>query len=75
MENLAVIDLLSPTPDIGTLVVHYFSIVIDDAWTYFDGVWSKLMISEGGTWKFSAWLTIWCKNFDSALTLILSILN
>ena len=43
--NVAVIDLLLSTPDIGTLVVPFFCIVISETWTYFDGVWSKLMIS------------------------------
>lgn len=43
--NVAVIDLLLSTPDIGTLVVPFFCIVISETWTYFDGVWSKLMIN------------------------------
>lgn len=50
MANVAAIALLPSTPDIGTLVGPFFSIVINETWTYFDEVWLKLMISEVGVW-------------------------
>ena len=31
----------------------FFSIVFEEIWTYFEGVWSKLIISDGGMWYFS----------------------
>ena len=57
--------LLSLMPAIGTLLSPFWSIVVDNTCTYFDGVWSKLMVKEGGIWCFSTLLTIWCRNFSS----------
>ena len=44
------VDLLLSEPDTGTLVVPFFSILIDETLTYFDGIWSKLMMSEVVIW-------------------------
>ena len=66
MEQVAVMNLLLFAPAIETLVSPRFTMVIDETCTYLDGVWSKLMIKEGGIWYFSTWLTTRCKNFSSA---------
>ena len=67
MESVAVIDLLSSMPDIGTFVTHFFffSIVFEDTWMYFEGVWSRFITSEEGIWYFSTWFIIFCMNFSS----------
>ena len=31
----------------------FFSIVFEEIWTYFKGVWSKLIINDGGIWHFT----------------------
>ena len=46
MENVAVVDLLLWMPDIGTFVTLFFSIVFEDAFMYFDEVWSHFITSE-----------------------------
>ena len=43
-------DLLSFAPAIGTLLSPSLVMVVDETCTYFDGVWSKLMIKEDGIW-------------------------
>ena len=53
IEKVAVMDLLSSISEIGAFLVHFFSIVFEEIWTYFEGVWSKLIISDGGIWYFS----------------------
>ena len=53
MENVAVMLLLSLMSAIGTLLSPFWSTVVDNTCTYFDGVWSKLMVKEGGIWCFS----------------------
>ena len=52
-EKVAVMDLLSSIPDIGTFFVPFSSIVFEEIWTYFEGVWSNLIISDRGIWYFS----------------------
>lgn len=66
MEKVAVMDLLLLAPAIGTLVSPCLVMVNDDTCTYFDGVWSKLIINDAGILYSSTWLTIWCKFFSSA---------
>ena len=53
MENVAVMLLLSLMSATGTLLSPFWSIVFDNTCTYFDGVWSKLIVNEGGIWCFS----------------------
>ena len=53
IEKVAVMDLLSSIPEIGTFSVPFFCIVFEEIWTYFEGVWSRLIISDGGVWYFS----------------------
>ena len=43
----------------------FLSIVFEEIWTYFEGVWSKLIISDCGIWYFSTQLTIWWWDFLS----------
>ena len=53
IEKVAVMDLLSSIPDIGTFFDPFFSIVFEEIWAYFEGVWSNLIISDGGICYFS----------------------
>ena len=46
-------DLLSSISEIRKFFVPFFSIVFEEIWTYFEGIWSKLITSNGGLRYFS----------------------
>ena len=48
IQKVAVRDLLSSIPEIGMFFIPVFSIVFEEIWTYFESVWSKLIISDDG---------------------------
>ena len=38
IEKVAVMDVLSSIPEIGTFFVPFFSIVFEEIWTYFESL-------------------------------------